>query len=487
MIMTLITIILVSICSNTFAEKLTPIQLYLRCYSQLTRSQAKESDQIYQRVKSGQVDPVDACMQLLERAKLNKKTSLDYTLDDVQDSVALSVLKTMHDLHRSWFLNTNFKRTLPSADAIPLTMDLYDPAEPALYFTRSLFVPGVKFDETVRLEKSLRHIRANGNPKEGMHSKLSIENLGSGLRGPGGAARPRWEGASFAATGAFVGIQENAQIILPTGFIYGGSDSNDVNLMNLKNIDTLKPLGGGAMGSQPYLLLNLITLGDYRADGSIHLPRKWAKSVMKDFLCHDLPALHTSDAKKFVDKKAEAGFRHSTNCMQCHSTIDRMSGVVRNSRYVFSVGDPTNATDPYSVHIGSYLPQSGLEEVGFSSVSDKKYFLRKSTGNLYYRNFSGALVDISLHGLSSLGQAIAQQPDYYLCAASRYYEYFTGRKVNLKNLSLGNNNPKTILNELDYIKKLARDLQISQKASLIIEQIFRSPVYQERYFKVTDE
>jgi hypothetical protein len=60
---------------------------------------------------------------------------------------------------------------------------------------------------------------------------------------------------------------------------------------------------------------------------------------------------------------------------------------------------------------------------------DPDFANRPAAGVLYYRDYLGNLKNVDVAGVSSLGGAIAQTDDLYICASKRYYKYFLGIDV----------------------------------------------------------
>lgn len=103
--------------------------------------------------------------------------------------------------------------------------------------------------------------------------------------------------------------------------------------------DLFKSSGGGAMGSHAFVLQNMdITFpkytGKYRivANSGVKLQRRWAKRVLSDFLCREVPVINSDDLVRaeYVDVSSSIPFRKNIQCMGCHATMDQMASTARN-------------------------------------------------------------------------------------------------------------------------------------------------------------
>jgi hypothetical protein len=104
---------------------------------------------------------------------------------------------------------------------------------------------------------------------------------------------------------------------------------------------------------------------------------------------------------------------------------------------------------------------------------------RPPKGHFYYRTLEGKLISEEIEGLSGLGNTIADLDDYYSCASKRYFEYFTGHKINFEDITDANskvlNNKEKRLR--DYIISLGKKLHQSQKMRDIVKEIISSDFY----------
>ncbi len=105
-----------------------------------------------------------------------------------------------------------------------------------------------------------------------------------------------------------------------------------------KTFNVKHHVGGGAIGSFDYWANNnsaVVTYGSKQ--GITHVSnedfaRRWARHVLEDFLCREVPVLDSASASADIsnDPYSEHSFRSDGSCLACHSTLDRMSAAARN-------------------------------------------------------------------------------------------------------------------------------------------------------------
>ena len=98
--------------------------------------------------------------------------------------------------------------------------------------------------------------------------------------------------------------------------------------------------GGGALGGLDYWANNNtnITNNGQRAvirhTSNEKFARRWARQILSDFLCREVPVLNSIDSLSVNDVTQDSyvdhTFRNDGSCMECHSTLDRISASVRN-------------------------------------------------------------------------------------------------------------------------------------------------------------
>ena len=92
--------------SKQVKAQLSPKSLFYRCYRHITQSYPPTDHEHIQKVVSGQLNPIDACLMVLDKAKLVSNSNK--RIANVNDQEALNVLRTMQSLHHSWLTNKTF-------------------------------------------------------------------------------------------------------------------------------------------------------------------------------------------------------------------------------------------------------------------------------------------------------------------------------------------------------------------------------------------
>ena len=118
--------------------------------------------------------------------------------------------------------------------------------------------------------------------------------------------------------------------------------------------------------------------------------------------------------------------------------MDPLAAVARNVTI-----RPTSSGDDRKMLSTSQLaihPVTAGPKLGWSDI-DADFFKRPPDGTLFFRSYSGDKVYVPIAGgtsakagMANLGAALANTNDLYVCAASRYYQLFTGIKVNLQDI-----------------------------------------------------
>jgi hypothetical protein len=301
--------------------------------------------------------------------------------------------------------------------------------------------------------------------------------------------------------GQLVGVKVAEPIVLPVvqmQFTRAGDTANDADLSaavaaKRANLNLLEHLGGGVLGSQVFILknTNLIIgqIAGYNNKPDQLIARRLASRVFEDLLCHQMPTLLPTDAivKNRVIPTSEFGFRQSTSCMTCHSSLDPMAYTFRSFA--------SYRTSPNSNVSSNALPSPeairgyGSSVIGMAKLpvntASKLFTLNTPTGELNYRDHTGALVSQPVSSNIDLGQKLAQSNDFYRCVAKRYYEFFTGFKVNL---SVANIIPETDTPTAKYHRKQVYDmgarLKTSQNLNKLIQEILASNAFTYRNYHV---
>lgn len=434
---------------------------YQRCYKSITQNRPAANDTVLSAIRQKKVKAADACVSLLKGVQW----SADVGQVDAADSVAKQVLKVFHRLHASWFSSKDF--SAPDGIRAAGAQNIYDTTTPALYFTRALFQVGTRADSVIVMNSHLEPIRSNpGGP--GVVGKIS------------GAESALRSDEAFAAKGDLWGVREVRKKTI--SFYKSPTDSDP-----LMSFDAARHLGGGFLGSSPYLLMNVQEADDFRADGAVAMPRKWAKSFFKDALCRDLPVVRREDAEPFVVPRSAVAFRTMNGCVSCHTTMDRAAGLIRGFQYVTTMNAPSSRE---GYQFWNLLKAKHAKEKGWPAIVDADYAERPTNGVLYYRSYNGKLIDIPVTSVAGLGLVLKNQDEFYVCLAKRYYQYFTGI-----NAEIGDIQDPRFGRDLNESEKMHREavvamglqLKKTQNVLTLLESIIRSPNYRERDFGASVE
>ena len=207
------------------------------------------------------------------------------------------------------------------------------------------------------------------------------------------------------------------------------------------------------------------------------MSRRWSQAVYNNLLCRSLPVLRTGDAALYLETKttpATPPFRTSNSCMRCHGGMDPMAGAIRNINSATSSDGGTNGLAMVvQTANGGLAPESGFVD------SDPQFYQRPPNGRLVFRSYDGTFVNIPVNGIGALGTAVASTNDFYVCAAKRYFQFFTGINVNLQDVG-DTTNPPLSSEDLAYRNQvIALGLQLKKDQSLpnLIQSIFASSLY----------
>ncbi len=460
----LVYVILFSL-SNAVAEELSELSVFSRCYTHLTQRALPTTHPLRAQVKSGALKATDACLQILDSAKLraNEGTLIN---DNTESRMVLS---TMNGFHRTWFPNDHIMKAIPFLEDFNGQPYIHDETEPGLHVTRTLFTDGVRFSEVVTGDSAMEALRTNGPST--YNAKLQQWNDASN-----GAMDLV---AQLVQTGALVGVRRMVLNSTKQNLTTNSRDGTTVAGQTFGSPGKIRvhaALGGGVIGTPSYLLLNLGRPNMNASDGGMVMNRRWSRTVMSDLLCRELPALRLTDAAPFVQTNVTAKtppFRKAGTCMSCHSTIDPMAATIRNlsyatSYYVLNMG---------TAHIRTW-PTTQPAESGVVD-EDANYFQRPTRGNLFYRSYDGSLISQSVNSLPELGQAIANTNDLYVCTAAKYFQFFTGMKVNLQDIGDPTNQALPAADKAyrDMVINWGLALKSNQSLRSLIQSILNSPVY----------
>jgi hypothetical protein len=183
--------------------------------------------------------------------------------------------------------------------------------------------------------------------------------------------------------------------------------------------------GGGILGSQAYILTNTNLIRDEIPNGATLMHRRWGESIMRDFLCRELPVLNELDVIANVNMASEVIFQRSPICMKCHQTMDPLAAGIRN---VVNTLTGFTDNDPFNSRIArQVLPRFADKDMPLTlGKGDSDYARTTPHGQLNYRDVDDKLVQFNFSNLNEVGEFIGKSKDYHYCVAKRYVKYFTG-------------------------------------------------------------
>lgn len=471
--------------------RLSEEKLLQRCYAHMTGERLPANSVLWSQLQQQRAQNI--CTNLLNSVFLGGNGYL-VQKDNI---VHRKILRQFYDLHRSWFgLQWSLDANTPEGGWG--TVDVFDPTEPSLHITQALFAQTpVHYQEVLRGNSHLRalrettasfpfHVYANDLPRVSRlyHNAaplvsvpqvfMTYDNFGQNASGVD---------FDLLALGDLVGIGNEKSVLISNLWINPRTSTVELNEPHLKRPALLRNnFGGGAIGSSSHFLLYLGHPFDYRADGSKKLPRRWVESFMKQFLCREGPYVRDEDALAFLVKDVNAApFRQSLSCLRCHTTLDQSAMVARNIRLASTFnGSPLDPIRRYSALVAQYNSSAG-PYTSWSAYSVDNFHLTQPSGRLYFRDYKGKLVDRTVNSINDLGIALSNTPDYYACAAQKYFSYLTGIDVNVAYLSAPENASfltRTDIEYRDYVISLGDELQKTGSLRKLIETIMLSGYYQ---------
>jgi hypothetical protein len=464
---------------------LSPEAIVQRCYGQMVRKRMPKGHELLQRVISGQTLPVDACMEILQKGLLQDKGSGLFELADPEDDEARSVLKTFHDFHRGWLEEAEF----PDQIYTRIFMRV-DREEPIGYFTHALLGPNVPYTSVVQGNQALRivrderytYVRADSTADIN-HSVRLQQGIIKGVEFYPVGHHTWWEKIEKDFSGGVEYDQPRHQYS-PYTFFTAPRTHGPAGILGLDSF-----IWGH----------NGFPVRGNRADGAERVMRRLARDILDGLLCRKIPLLRTADVTGLVSEyltlnpnpEDQIPFRTNSLCMSCHSGMDPMAGAYRNVLFAPTLifdGEEEVGGDTH-MYLAGGLQTNADEIAGFHLISkDANYYRRPPNFKLHYRSYNGELVDEHYtasnltDALTQMGNALAQKDDFYMCAASRYFKFFTGIEVNLLDIEDPRNGAEISDGDLHYrqvVEQLAMALKNDPNKNLqsLIRAIFASNLY----------
>jgi hypothetical protein len=445
------------------ARTLNNENIFRRCYAMITQTFPGLNHPLLASVKAGTLNPIDACLQVFDKARFGTSGQIANT----GDQEARRVLETMHSLHYSWMNFKDFDTELPALQR-DSARELYDVSSPALYLTKSLFDQNVNFREIFTTNNNYAPIRTTMNSQPGVYTRSPSSN--------------------WLYTGATI---EN----LPFGDLIGVRHRAPFNVTNpggnyQKIFGAGTPLmlyrhgGAGVLGSTAYMGNALSpSLTSRKTNAGGYMPRKWVESVLKDFFCRELPVIRLSDGVPYVNTSSSLTFRTASTCVQCHASMDQMGATIRNYTLTTYEGGYNVSRDLAKPNASAVTVWGGTyaAETAWPIAQDSNYYRRPQTGRFVFRTFDGQFFDQFVNSLADLGARISQLDDPYVCTAKRYYQYFLGVEVPMIDVGDPDATPLSAAEQKHWNKivALGRNLKSHQKARRLVEEILRMNAFRQ--------
>ncbi|WP_044557686.1 c-type cytochrome [Halobacteriovorax marinus] len=445
-------------------KELTPIEVFERCFIQIAGKRPSRRDPLYKKVKQDQLKPSKACLLALQESSFLAENR------NISKDTSQSIRDNFHRFFTSWYSNYSYYR----AGATFLTHDIHPRDSSALLMSYVLW-KNKPFKDILLTEGTLQAIRKS-NSKNNTHlffeSPLEIrefEQYRYGDTKKKGLSRnwsPKW-----LPRGEIVDIVKKESFQKTPWYV-----NRDMNVFLFKSPLTLDKDLVGANTTQAYILNNMGRDPGEINNGGLVIPRTWSRKVLNDFLCRDLPAVRIEDTVKYVQRDSKIKFRSKSSCMQCHTTIDPMAGVIRNSQAVY-----TSSAGDSSIHI-RYFKVSEPKSNNLLTDVDRKFHLRPPTGRFIYRNNNGNLIDQEFNNIHELNKIIISSDDFYQCATKKVLYYMTGIDINLEDNIFNKDLDKRSTYLLSVLKDLSEKFKKSGDMKLLIYDIINTDLYQQEDF-----
>lgn len=508
------------------------LQLFHRCYSQLTGIRAKSNHPTLLKVASGELKAFEGCMEILDKGLLfTSGPNLGRTQGEVNPSSAFdadeaqALMRTFLSFHKSW-IGTGSLLSAINWGSDAAGDEIYSRYEFASYLTYLLFHPTLTYRDFVTGVRSVQEVRDGASPN-GRFGQFynptelyALSHLKHNFLPGGLISDPtKWEDIpiNFLPQGVLHGFRElnssEKDARMKLGFIASGASYTNpyenTAYNYLQNTKFRNPKGGGVIGTPSYMLLNLgagwTQSGFPRSNGAGKMWRRMIRNSFSDLMCRSLPTVNVSDVISYVRPSSTLPYRSNASCMTCHATLDLGAGTFRNFNIsstkvtrglpdgsprvleAFSlVSHPSVVTDPTnliheSLRDGAAATYSSVESDLLSidgNSGDSSFFKRPPNGRFITRTYDGTLIDKAIYDIEGYGNEIAQTDDYYICAAKRYVNFFTGFDASMQEVP---NSSAEEIQSREFVIQLGLQLKQTQSLRGMIQSILSSDLYRGAY------
>lgn len=468
--MTLFLILLFSFAGITYADVNKEHAKYFKCYGQLVRQRLPKDDSQRPFILAGKLTGAEACRRLLKRAKFGE----NLLLERPKDKVALAILKTMQSFHNQWFPRFNFNvKTQDYSNT-----NVFDFNEMGYHLTHALFAPEGKYADIFTDKTSFLGVRRSkvenkyANDRDIMGERYPINDpnrkwkVGGTKDDPSEFSKEYFWRPTLVSFGQLIGLKRHK----PKADYF-----QRIIVDQLAGwIDLKYPAFNGVMGTIPFLLLNA-GQSQRTMDGGQFLHRRWSTSLFESLLCRSLPHVRAMDVKGKANPSSQLSFRKKEKCMQCHISMDNLAGLTRNLELT-NTGEISHTEFTFRA---VYKHPVTLPSQDVWPDKDPYFYQRPPSGRLVFRTLDGTLIDQHLNHPNELGKYLSQLNDPYICAAKRYFHFYTGVDVDLydfKEYSVGKEE-KRKLSWRNFVVHQGKLLKQHQSLMQLSQNIFESEFY----------
>jgi hypothetical protein len=377
------------------AAPLSEIQKFYRCYKKFVEVFPATNHPLLLSVQGGG-RAIDACMTLLNQVMLDPVSGR--LVNNTAENRA--ILRTFYNFFRTAYFRDSYIELYGNGQ---LEEDLLHDDEAALYFVRALFT-GSGGVHNMPLSSVFSTNGMNATRSLGATAPGGVSPITSSALSSFGFLTPFPGSATFINTFVQLGDLIGADAVSAGHPRYDTRVATvDPNGANFPPIYINRNLGGGAVGSQSYVLLNFGHGIWQLPNGGGAMPRRLSKSIAHDFLCRDLP----------VHRAGDVGARPNSNlafangaCQMCHGYMDNVNKLWGNLELV-PTSNPA-AGGRYGLAMYPWPTDQSLPGMRDWTVDDDpNYFRRSPTGRFIYRRYTGEFMNIPVDSLSQLGQLLA--------------------------------------------------------------------------------
>jgi hypothetical protein len=502
------------------AAALNSVQLFRRCYAQMTGQALKPTDSRIALIKAGSLDPITACTNLLAKGEINSADSQGRLVSPT-DTEGLLVLRRFYKIY------TGFIQTLSGSENIAQffedlssTEDLYDNTVVGLAMTENALNPQKDFKDLFAISRSPMAVREidtsvtypftmgfiYGGSVPGAATQVFSPRARHGLQftSVDGTTKINPDTAPFslqvsgsqdAGTAVFVNLSFSP---VQVGELVGINYNSPVQIVaapgrtNYAGIpygfDMNSTIYNGIPFLRPYALANAnLPLNNQIRPNLEQMPRRYSQSIIRDFLCRDLPVVRDGDITSYVSTDPNGlAFRKANSCVRCHATIDQLAATYRGLGYIGAGDRRVTSLNRFAIFPHVSAPVAGFAaETNWPDLKDVDYYKRPAVGRFYFRSLSGELINQPLSSGSDFSATLANLDDAYICQAKKMFRYLTGIDVALFDAyDPAQTDRMQSMSTKDWlyrneVTRLGRNLKKHQKMQLLIEEILKSKFYQQ--------